>query len=190
MFRFGRDAFRFQLPVYVYARELIVELGIKSVLDVGCGNPQKLKAYIYPFVDDLVGLDLQEVIDRIETPCGDWIGCDLNEDGIDLRRIFGLIIAADVIEHLRNPSMMLSVIKRHADDSTIILISTPEKSSVRTSNLDHVTEYTGDELVKMLEANDLNVRWSKSYTERNAVPHYISNVFLCKRRKNESDNKL
>jgi len=181
MFRRNDEAFLYQTPVYVDARQFIIELGIKSVLDVGCGNPQKLKAYIYPFVDNIVGLDLQEVVDQIEETCGTWIGCDLNDGDIDLKRIFGLIIAADVIEHLKKPIKMLNLIKQHADENTIILISTPEKTKYYPNNLSHETTYTGVEMITMLNENGLHVEQTKSYVEKNSKPRYVSNMFLCKK---------
>lgn len=187
MFNHDFQAFAFQIPVYADARAFIVELGIKSVLDIGCGNPQKLKAYMHPFIDDIVGLDLQDVVDKIKETCGTWIGCDLNDGDVDLKRTFGLIIAADVIEHLKNRIGLFDVIKRHADDSTIIIISTPEKASIQANtginphNLNHEIEYTKNEMQTMIKQNGLNVVNVKSYVERNATLQYTSNMFLCKK---------
>ena len=103
MYRHNDNAFVFQIPVYTYARDFVLELGVKSVLDVGCGNPQKLKAYILPFVDDITGIDLPDVVKQITETFGDWIGFDVDgDDKIDLDPIFNFIIVADVIEHLMN----------------------------------------------------------------------------------------
>ena len=190
MFRHNRSAFKFQIPIYVDARDFVDALGIESVFDIGCGNPQKLKAYILPAIDDIVGCDLPEVVEQIDDPFGEWIGTDLNDGTIDLGRIFGLIISADVIEHLKNPTMLFDVIKKHADESTIILISTPEKASVTISNHDHVTEYTKDEMITLIKQNGLSVDQTKSYLERCTNPVYTNNMFLCKRKYDESDNKL
>lgn len=187
MFKHNRQAYDFQIPVYIDAREFMIELKIKSVLDIGCGNPQKLKAYIHPFIDDIVGLDLQAVVDQIKEACGTWIGCDLNDGDIDLKRSFGLIIVADVIEHLKNPTGLFDVIKRHADDSTVIIISTPEKASIQVNteinphNTCHETEYTKDEMQTMINQNGLCVINIKSYTERHASPQYLNNMFLCEK---------
>ena len=181
MFRRNNEAFFFQTPVYVDARQFIIELGIKSVLDIGCGNPQKLKAYIYPFTDDIVGIDLQEVVDQVDEAFGHWFEADLDNDSVCLGRTFELIIAADVIEHLKSPIGLFDVIKRHADENTIILISTPEKTKDYPNNLSHETMYTGVEMASMLNENGLRVERAKSYVEKNAKPRYASNMFLCKK---------
>lgn len=187
MFNHDSLASKFQIPVYADAREFIIGLGIKSVLDIGCGNPQKLKAYIHPFIDDIVGLDLQDVVDKIKETCGHWYGCDLEKGKIHLDRTFGLIIAADVIEHLKSPVGLFDVIKRHADESTIILISTPEKASIQINvgidphNINHETEYTKDEMQTIINQNGLCVVDIKSYPERHAIPQYLNNVFLCEK---------
>lgn len=187
MYRHNDTAFRFQIPMYISARDFIVELGIKSVLDVGCGNPQKLKAYILPFVNDIIGLDLPEVVNRIEESFGDWIGMDLDNDSIHLDKVFGLIIAADVIEHLKNPSKMLDLIKDHANGDTVILVSTPERivskdgEKANPNNESHEVEYTKDEMVRTLKKGGLSVEGVKSYIEKNTPYRYLSNMFLCKK---------
>lgn len=186
MFRRKADAFVFQTPVYVNARNFIIELGIKSVLDIGCGNPQKLKAYIYPFADDIVGIDLQEVVDQIDETFGHWYGFDLNEDSDSIRfdKVFGLIIAADVVEHLRRPEKMLELIRAHADEDTIIFISTPEKVLNRPfENTSHEQEYSKDEMIKMLADGGLRIESLKIYMERNTANPYRNNMFLCKKEK-------
>jgi len=181
MFRRGLNAFLFQVPVYQSARSLVAALRINSVLDVGCGNPQKLKAYLYPFMEDIFGIDLPDVINMINEPFGTWVECDFNKSEIDLERSFGMIIAADVIEHIEDPTKMLNTIKTHADDDTIIIISTPEKVGDVPKNESHVKEYTREEAAELLEKNSLHVEYNKPYIEVRAIPQYINNMFICKK---------
>ena len=48
MWRNPKDASMFQIPVYQEARDFACEIGkLGKVLDVECGNPQKLYQYIY-----------------------------------------------------------------------------------------------------------------------------------------------
>ena len=183
MYRRKSDAFIFQTPMYVDARAILIDLGIKTVLDIGCGNPQKLKAYILPFVDDITGWDLPDVVDKIDETFGNWIGVDLDNDLVHLDKIFGLIIVADVIEHLKNPIRFLDAIKRHADESTIILISTPEKTERKPDNTSHKANYTWNEMLVILDQNGFCIEGAKSYPEKFSKYRYTCNMFMCKKEK-------
>lgn len=46
-------------------------------------------------------------------------------DDINLDRIFDVIIAGDILEHLSNPGLMLEGIKRFSDNNTLLIITTP-----------------------------------------------------------------
>jgi len=174
-----KRALLFQLHVYRHARKAVVDNGLMSVLDIGCGNPQKLRAYIYPFVDDIVGIDLPEITSQIKMEFGRWIGCDLNNEELDLDRKFDLIIAADVIEHLESPKNLFKIIKTHANSETIIVISTPEKASIKTENTSHHREYEKDELVNILEASGFEIKNSQAIKEPGSKIPYMSNMFTC-----------
>lgn len=178
-FRNAKDALMFQLHVYRHARKAIVENTMKSVLDIGCGNPQKLRAFIYPFIDDITGVDLPEIIDQIKMEFGTWIECDLNKDDLDLDRDFDVIIAADVIEHLESPKNLFRMLKRHANSETMIIISTPEKVTTEGNNPSHHREYEKDELNNILEASGFEIKNVQSIKETRSKTPYISNMFTC-----------
>ena len=179
LFRSDQSAMNFQLHVYQAARRAVIEEDLNSVLDIGCGNPQKLRAYLYPFVDDIVGLDLPEIIDQIDVNFGRWIACDIERDYTSLYQKFNLIIAADVIEHLDNPDKLFDLIKTHASSETIILFSTPERVSSTPINPCHHKEYTKDEMISVLKDANFNVEASMSYHEKKCIDPYISNMFVC-----------
>ena len=178
-FRRSKDALLYQRHVYQYARRVVVGNGAKTILDIGCGNPQKLKAFILPFTDEITGVDLPEIVDAIDVDFGTWIGCDLNTNRLRLRRKYDLIIAADVIEHLKSPKCLIRVIKDHANKKTVIVISTPEKRSVKVRNASHHREYERDELVNILKASGLDVINVKSVIEEQTKYPYVSNMFIC-----------
>lgn len=178
-FRSSGGALTYQQHVYQYARRAVVVNGARSILDIGCGNPQKLKAFILPFTNDITGVDLPEIVEMIDVGFGKWIGCDLNDGRLRLRRKYDLIIAADVIEHLKSPKWLIRAIKDHANKRTIIVISTPEKKSIKVSNAAHYREYERDELVNILRASGLDVVNVKSVEEEKTKYPYISNMFIC-----------
>ena len=191
MFRCRNDAMSFQVPVYLEARNLAVERGAQSVLDIGCGNPQKLRAFLMPFVNTIVGLDLPEVVEKIDEPFGDWIGLDIEKNGIDLKQKFDIVIAADVIEHLSNPDGLFDIVMRHSDQESMILISTPERESLRDKengiwlgNDQHKHEYSKEEMIALIEAKGLKIMKRFLYREDASVFSYVENVFVCKRREN------
>jgi 2-polyprenyl-3-methyl-5-hydroxy-6-metoxy-1,4-benzoquinol methylase len=62
-----------------------------------------------------------------------------------------MIISADVVEHVFDPDLLLTVIKRLAHPKTLILLSTPERTRLRGENClvckkgNHVREWAYDE---------------------------------------------
>ena len=178
-FRDDKTALQFQIHVYKHVRKAVVDNGLTSVLDIGCGNPQKLRAFIHPFIDDIVGVDRPEIINQIKMDFGKWVECDLNKDELDLDRDFDLIVAADIIEHLESPKNLFKLIKTHADSETIIVISTPEKTSLKTTNSTHHREYEKDELKNILEASGFEIKNIQSIKETGAKIPYTSNMFTC-----------
>jgi predicted TPR repeat methyltransferase len=173
-------SFTFQLPVYQDARIIMLENDLKSVLDIGCNNPQKLAAYLWPFTDDITGIDIPEVVENIKEPFGEWLGCDLEKEIINLGRMVDLIIAADVVEHLKEAKNFFEVVRLHAHKDTVIIISTPEKNIINGVNLSHEHDYTKEEMEKMIKENGLTIIGTRQYVEKNASYPYTENVFICK----------
>lgn len=172
-------ALMYQVPVYQAVRNCILQNGCNSVLDIGCGNPQKLRAYVYPFVNHIVGIDLREIIHQIKVDFGTWLSCDLEKDKPDLEEKFDIILIADVIEHIKNIENVFDTVKRHAHEGTFILFSTPERVRENPANVYHVKEYTKDEFVEILKRNKFDVKAATPYVERNARQNYVNNLFVC-----------
>ena len=100
----------YQPDVYSMA-EVFATLGVRRLFDIGCGKGEKLRPLADRF--DIVGVDIGANIEhcRRTFPVGEWIEHDLESDielpfaRNDLQD--SLIICADVIEHLVNPSALL-----------------------------------------------------------------------------------
>jgi 2-polyprenyl-3-methyl-5-hydroxy-6-metoxy-1,4-benzoquinol methylase len=180
------DAVKYQLRVYQIAQELSVKYDVDSVLDLGCGNPTKLLNEFDECVGRITGVDFHsKMLDiaavgakaKAGTKCK-WIGQDLDEE-FDLREKFDLVITADVIEHVNRPDMLLSNIKRHMSEESILVLSSPEKATVQELNSLHVREFSKEELSTLLTAHGLEIIECEVYKEENLAP-YDNNVFVCK----------
>lgn len=121
---FGSDG-RCQQAVYDLAVRRAKELGCERIVDFGCGAAQKIQPLGSRF--EVVGVDLANVVERLR---GREV--QTRERNIDKPRYRGfkamecdfetetfvmpndrptLIIAADVIEHLKDPSRLLASIR-------------------------------------------------------------------------------
>ncbi|MCK4625077.1 MAG: methyltransferase domain-containing protein [Phycisphaerae bacterium] len=175
----------YQRPVYQLAASMVDSTN--SVLDLGCGYPVKLREYIAPLTKDITGVDLPEVIERIQGfRFGTWIAADLDVQGIDLGRTFDVIICADVIEHLHNPRILLDVITKHGHRDTKIILSTPDSRTTKKlsdgktpANSEHVREWATVELQRYLIASGLTVLKNQPYAEGGHCEPYRTNRFIC-----------
>ena len=143
----------FQLPVYLYAREVLDHFGLSRVFDVGCGSGYKLITNFYPF--ETIGIDLADTIHHVRTQYPDrkWFTPD-----DDLSRFveFGanLTICSDVIEHVWDPNELLNYLKVLTPRA--LVLSTPDRNQMTNGtfdgpphNLAHIREWS------MIEFHDL-----------------------------------
>ncbi len=178
--RHKEDSLKRQEEVYKKASEYAKD----SVLDLGCGHPAKL---IKHFKDcEITGIDFPDKMLEIALESNKlnggknktWLGKDLNEE-FDGGKKFDVIIASDVIEHLRDPDILLKTARNHMSNESVLVVSSPEASTCSGTNPLHVKEFTKVELFGVLAANELSVIDSFSYQETLDVP-YTNNVFVCK----------
>jgi 2-polyprenyl-3-methyl-5-hydroxy-6-metoxy-1,4-benzoquinol methylase len=117
--------------------KLILDLCIgKTVLDVGCVNHTVEETYkplwkhgrIRSVAKELVGLDYERDAVRSLQERGFNVFYGDAQD-FDLRDKFPsgfqVIIASEIIEHLKNPGAFLECMRRHLSKDGILLISTP-----------------------------------------------------------------
>lgn len=157
----------FQYSVYMLARELIARGGIERVIDVGCGVATKLAVLHRAFPQvEFVGIDQPGTIAicREFHAFGRWIADDLERPDESPASLTGdLVICADVIEHVSNPDVLLSYLKRRISRGGMALISTPERDLLRGRSCDfspnkyHVREWNRNELRAYLQAAGFSI---------------------------------
>jgi 2-polyprenyl-3-methyl-5-hydroxy-6-metoxy-1,4-benzoquinol methylase len=160
----GRDSYwrkmaapRFRVATLL---RLVAESGADSLVDLGCGNGQLLRevAARHPRMA-LAGLDLsaaQVAANRQRHPEIDWAACDLARPlpaDSDLAGRFGVVIAAEIIEHVAEPEALLANALRLARPGGQLLLST-QSGPVRETErrVGHVRHYTAAEMSALLEA--------------------------------------
>jgi len=133
-----------QREVYEFARQVCVRERIASVCDVGCGSAYKLMTYLSDF--QTLGIDLPPTVKylREQYPDREWMENDFQRIP---QRPVGMVIAADVIEHLPCPNELILYIQRLAPKA--IVVSTPDRVLAGRRGLDgpptnpaHVREWT------------------------------------------------
>jgi SAM-dependent methyltransferase len=129
-----------QREVYELALKWAEKEGLQSVLDLGCGNGEKLLRYFGHLA--IVGVEVDPTLTwlRKNHPEGLWMSPQEEAPQVDL------LICADVIEHLQNPDVILEAIKKSG--AKIAVISTPDRSLIPGGlsgpprNIHHVREWT------------------------------------------------
>lgn len=156
----------FQPDVYTFAEYLAGSGDAAHILDVGCGQADKLadirsRHEAWGFT----GIDYGPNIDycRATYDWGRWLTVDL-EDPPLLDYPGSVIICSDVIEHLGDPRPLLGQL-REAEAAAIVL-STPErdlqhgvKHNGPSPNVHHVREWNTTELRAFLEAEGFTIRF-------------------------------
>jgi 2-polyprenyl-3-methyl-5-hydroxy-6-metoxy-1,4-benzoquinol methylase len=115
------DAFRtpgivWQPRVYVVAAAVATAVGSIRIVDVGAGNGAKLASLRDSF--DLIGIDVGANLERArdEYPFIHWVERDLetaHDLGVGPELLKGAVVVyADVIEHLRRPDRVLTILQR------------------------------------------------------------------------------
>ena len=115
-----------QLEVYRFAREICRQNGLSTVVDIGCGSGYKLLKYLGDM--KTTGVDVAETCQwlRRKYPDRDWKEIsefEKSDQPVDL------VIAADVIEHVRDPDSFMSLIRRLGP--RYVVLSTPDRNLLR-----------------------------------------------------------
>ena len=151
----------YQTAVYQFAQKIIRKHKLQSLLDIGCGNGDKLQRFIYPFCSDITGVDTKKIIEycKKEYSFGKLFIDNVENSQVDFNRKFDIILASDIIEHLTDPDTLLQYIKKYAHDNTQIIISTPERDAIRDittvgppENPFHVREWNQKEFAAYLSS--------------------------------------
>ena len=155
----------FQYDVYNLA--ILIANTNHKIIDAGCGDFMKLLPFLYNNME-VIGIDLKKNIEfakqkfvnninfiehDLETGLPSFF--DLQFDSNDL------IICADVIEHLVDPTKLLFDLK--ATECKIV-ISTPDRKSCRNDvkvpiNKCHVREWSFEEFSKLIESFNFKIHF-------------------------------
>lgn len=159
----------FQPDVYHLAEALVEMIGAGVLIDVGCGWGEKLRSIALRHPDwKLVGIDHGANLEHCRAS-GDWAGwAERDLETIDpdgLRAAAGsVIVAADVVEHLRDPVPLVRALARSG--ARAVVLSTPERELEHGArhrgpppNPCHVREWTAAELRSFLVGEGLRVRF-------------------------------
>jgi SAM-dependent methyltransferase len=122
-----------------------------TIVDVGCGSGRKLADHHKEF--DIIGIDHKENIkfcqDTYER--GTWIEHDLEKTFPDLKIPRNtVIVCADVVEHLVDPTKLMEGLKSLIDKGAIVLLSTPMRPDGHRGPPQkcHIREWSFDEFVE------------------------------------------
>ena len=153
--------------------------GGKNVLHLGCIDhdlfeaKQKRNVWLHEklaeVAEGIVGLDiLSEHIPLLRKKGHDirWGDVEHFED-IDINMHFDLIVAGEIIEHLLNPGLFLSGVKKYFSENTEMIVTTPNCFALRRipatlknrelTREDHTCWYSHNTLKQLLEINGYKI---------------------------------
>lgn len=165
------DSTYWQADVYQLAAQLAREIPTKRIVDIGCGRAEKLLNLGDDFL--ITGIDYGNNIDYLkkhQPPDYRWQEVDLNTDAFNGHSgvVFSesVVICADVIEHLPDPTALMETLRAACKWAHYVLVSTPDRFRTHhgdhngpPDNKHHVREWTNTEFVQYLRSEDLPVQW-------------------------------
>jgi len=164
-----QDAHLWQADVYRLTAYLLNRSEAWRMVDVGCGRGTKL----LPYANDglkVVGYDYGENIHHLQkiAPMDEWHETDLEHEIIPADNFHSsVVVCADVIEHLINPSALVQTLWNAAQTAEYVLVSTPDRQRLYgepqmgpPANQAHVREWTLPEWVAWFRAQSLPIVWA------------------------------
>jgi 2-polyprenyl-3-methyl-5-hydroxy-6-metoxy-1,4-benzoquinol methylase len=99
-------------------------------------------------------------------------------DRLGLQRVFDVVIAGELLEHLRNPGLCLEGVRRVLVPAGRLVVSVPNAFAVKAFlrvlggvelvHRDHVAYFSTATMARLLEANGFETVWSGYYAVRPA----------------------
>ena len=163
------DSIAWQADVYRLAAKLARESDVSRLVDIGCGRGEKLLTYADEF--KLTGVDYGSNIQSLKEqfPQHTWLEFNLESAiiGALITLENSVVVCADVIEHLIDPTSLLETLRGATKTAKYVLISTPDRQRVHKKDHDgppvnkyHVREWTLTELQGWFEQEGLPVKWA------------------------------
>lgn len=165
-----------QPDCYRYIDALADEITPPYIYDIGCGNAYKIGTMGRAFVGVDYGDNL--TLAAAKYAHGHFISYNL-EHGLPASIISAgeqnALVCSDVIEHLKDPSFLISDLVQLTQHMGAVVISTPDRLRLyghdhngMPSNPHHAREWTLHELVSYLRSLGANIRLA-GYTRANNV---------------------
>lgn len=185
------DAKDWQADVYRLAAKLARRAGVKRIIDIGCGRASKLATLSNEF--STVGIDYGANIDFCKANyAGEWITADLEVERVK-PAVFknAVVICADVIEHLVDPSALIETLKNAVQTAAYVLVSTPDRERLYDNPLHsppdnpaHTREWSLAELEAWFTDESLPVRWAGWTISYDRQPNHVHTSLIILSRKN------
>lgn len=150
-------------PAPFHRRRMIVQLArrvkARSVLDVGCGTGEVLRALketVNP--ERLVGLDLSAAVvesNRRSMPFAEFHAADVSQ--APLAGQWDLIVATEVIEHIADYMTALANIRKMCGGHAIVTVPSGRIYPI-DRHMGHVQHFTAPEMTRVLESSGFKVR--------------------------------
>lgn len=124
-----RDKYvRMRLNIYNSLLKPFLKSKIK-VLDIGCYTGDLLR--IFPSQIDYYGIDIDESALEIAKKRGaKVIKLDLENETIPLKQEFDIILATELLEHLKDPERLIEQIKHLLKEDGVVLVSLPNECTI------------------------------------------------------------
>lgn len=158
------DGNLWQWDAYVKARDIAIEANAEWIIDIGCGSGEKASLF-EGF--EYIGIDYGPNIadSSANAMDGYYLDFDLDKEPIQLAFPNCVIVCADVVEHLKNPSLLLGRLAEFAPLVKGIVLSTPDRDLTHGAdhngpppNVCHVREWNKAELQSYLESSGFPIK--------------------------------
>ncbi len=148
--------------------------GSQAILEIGTGSGYFMSSCHNLFPDiKLSGIEYDPrllSVTQARAPYADCVQGNAEEFNL-LPKKFDVIVSFQVIEHLYNPSEMLSRVKEHLNDGGIFIFTTPNLSGLGARYMgpkwhgyrdDHVSLKSAADWVALLESNGYKTKYAGS----------------------------
>lgn len=167
----------FTFNAYVQARyqqvlNLVPKDKISSILDIGCGDGVLLSLISKKTEAQLTGVDLD--IDSLKIAKTRLNATFIKSSATTLPfkpSSFDLVIASEIIEHLKKPEKMLIEIKKVLKPNGRVIITTPVKLFPKPEDPLHIREFTTADLNKLLK------KYFSKVVIKSSHPYWLKKIY-------------
>jgi 2-polyprenyl-3-methyl-5-hydroxy-6-metoxy-1,4-benzoquinol methylase len=135
--------------------ELVAELPVRTVLDVGCGSGENLRALAHAGSYRLAGVDVSDkALERARVVVPDAVLHCLDVQTRKLDETFDLVMSSQVIEHLPDDLAFLRAMRLMSN--RYVLVATMQgKMRPSETRIGHLRNYSSAELVEKMTSAGL-----------------------------------